>query len=412
MAMLLEFALPGPLPRVWGKSTGACEGDLVRKALLALAFLAIGAAGIWWLRPTPLLLLDHRRAQAEVRFGIWDPTWYRRALWARRGDYGDPRLGPTLLADPVVVSHRIADLMAKDKADSSEESILLYRGEWALFYAGLRRQGLSLKEIVARPEGPAMVLGVLAAEANPPKWWTDDFWLARPGLEPLEAQQAVRWIWPLMRKNDLGLMTALIYDLSVHPDLMTYAETSQVLVEWVKQNGQYFNANHSLSMEAALHVRERLHELLGGGPGVRFVLDPRLKPETEQVIRQFLNLAGVSPVEGLEAIELQQAVVSFAEVTSAKITSREDTVREWKHGPGRYQTYYVDRQVTRKDRESAGTAPEEVVSLVLEVKGESFALPPCGDPLKEDLQNPEKLDVLTPWRWGRSAYAFSWEPRM
>lgn len=384
----------------------------MKKALAALALLAIAGGLLWWLRPMPLRLLDHRRAQAEVRFGIWDPTWYHRALWARRGDYGDPRLGSALLADPLVVSHRIDDLVARDKSDSDEESILLYRGEWALFYAGLRRQGHSLKEIVARPEGPAMILGVLAAQARPPQWWTTDFWLSLKLLDSTEAGQAVRWLWPIIRKTDLGLMTALIYVLSVNPQLMTYDETTAVLQEWVKQNGQYFNPNHSLSLEQALRVRTRLHELLSTAPGVQLVMDARLKPETDEVIREFLNLAGVQSVEGPEAIELQQAVVSFAEVTSAKLTSREETVRAWKRGPGRYQTYFVERQVTRHDRESAGTAPADVVSLVLEVKGESFALPPCGDPLKEDLQNPEKVDVLTPWRWGRSAYAFAWEPRM
>lgn len=393
---------------------------MVKKGLAALGLLAITAGLLWWLRPMPLRLLDHRRVQAEVRFGIWDPTWYHRAVWARRGDYGDPRLGAALLADPLVVSHRIAELMAKDKADSDEESILLYRGEWALFYAGLRRQGLSLEEIVARPEGPAMLLGVLSAEARPPRWWTASFWLQgkpTPGyrlglLDSAEAAQAVRWLWPLIRKNDLGLMTALIYSLSVHPELLTYAETTPILEEWVRQNGQYFNPNHSLAMEAAWQARARLHALLGTSAGVTFVVDPRLKPEAEEVLREFLNLAGVKTVEGPETVDLQQAVVSFAEVTSAKITSQKETVREWKRGPGRYQTYSVEREVTRNQRESAGTAPENVVSLVLVVKDESFALPPCGDPLKEDLQNPDKLDVLTPWRWGRSAYAFSWEPRM
>lgn len=317
-----------------------------------------------------------------------------------------------LLADPVVVSHRIAELMAKDKEDSREESVLMYRGEWALFYAGLSRQGLSLKEIVARPEGPAMVLGVLAAGARPPAWWTSSFWMPLPQLEEAQAQHAVSYIWSVMRKNDLGLLTALIYVLSVRPELMTYDETTAVLEEWARQNHQYFNPNYSLSTEQALQVRSRLHTLLGTSPGLRFVIDPRLPQASQEVVTEFLNLAGCRCVEGAEAIEMQQAIVSFAEVTSAKMTSHQETVREWKRGPGRYQTYAVERQVTRNDRQSAGTAPENVVSLVVEVKGDSFALPPCGDPLQVDLQDPTKVDVLTPWRWGRSGYAFDWEPRM
>jgi hypothetical protein len=379
------------------------------------------AAVLWLAAPLPLRVWDHARVRAHQKFQIWEVTWYHRAIWARRADFDQRELGGVLLAHPGVVAARVEDLIAKDQDDSDDESILRYRGEWSLYFSGLRRQGLDVSAIVARPEGPRMLLGVLAAEARPPRWWSGH-WLAagrtpdaslKMGLVTREdARAAFATLTKAIRPRDRGYLSASLFVLAAHPWIAPEAERERIVADWAASREEFFNKNALRSAKQALALRARFRELLGPEPKLAFHVEPGLPADSETVVREFLGVAGVTAMPGTEPVTLSRAAVRFDEVTSAKITESQRVVREYlPTGGQRYVTRRaVDKIVTDRHRESAGTAAEDVVSLVLEVRGEHFALPPVGDPQKEALKDPSRMDVLAPWRWGRSAYAFGWEP--
>jgi hypothetical protein len=168
----------------------------VPAACLALVLAALPAV-VPGLRRT-LTLQDHHRARQELYSGYPIFPRFEGGLgFARRQDFYDAELGPTLLKDADVLQRLRGDVV---RMATEEGDLHSWRADWVLLYAAMRLQGLSEQDIWNGPEGTRLFLGTLLAELDPPYWWNRADWLR----QALELRQEEGFAMGLLRRETVG----------------------------------------------------------------------------------------------------------------------------------------------------------------------------------------------------------------
>jgi len=426
----------------------------MRSLKIALILAISFAAGLWgWpALKRHWILSEHRNLKLGTDPALLANGWG----WARRSQLHDRRTGPWLLRDRQLVDRRIQALADDDKSGGNNQQLIKYRGEWALMFAALRLQGLRNQDILKSQHGLSLTLATLAAEADPPRWWTQQAWigqqvLASPVgsfhmglLKPEEVTGLVEKA-PQMGEHQLPCM---LHCMLRHNEGFTQDQRTAVLEAWLKQQSHFFSPNNKASVERVLAARQRVMQLLGPPRPLRaqiffavgFTSDQQAA--LERLIEDFLRSCGYLPGVASFPMDLGLEALDYDSVATDYFVPYEATERVAvpTYQPGRYTVSYryKERKVTRQDRRTqVGEATVPSLVMVLRPPGrEALRLdaPPYGEVTqdtlakvlsalnklepdqseKSDLDWYVKQNASSPWRYGLSGYDRDWnvEERM
>ena len=368
--------------------------------LLAFVF-NIGLA-VWYLPPVQRAWQLHQQRTASY----YGPNWLEPAEMLR------PRCA-WLLRDSLVVDQRARDLCRR-----AYTNLYALSEEWALVLAARRLNGESLATILASPLGPTIVLGSIAAEADPPLWWRNCSWLqeqsgARPqGSFRMGLVQAsdLDGLFGRFDELDLKHKTCLVLALLRHDLTLPESQRSQLLQAWSEAQPKD-NDNHRLSLGHALEARQSMRQLLKQWPnGSTLTLTAAYPPLTSPQQQRWLRLAfsdflgslsyQVRFVSGVAypRVHFDFVVHDWAQVALDSYQSKTTTERV-KHTEriGKYgsTTRYEDRtrtDWTRNRQLQAAKIPGLRVSLQLNAAtSEDWVLPPFGEFAESSLERDLRL---------------------
>lgn len=422
-----------------------------RILVLILGVGLVGALLAPWLHPQ-LVLWAHRRAVLGTDPGRLVGDWWL----AERRQLHSPEWGPGLLKDARVVEHRVEQLASSDEHGGDQESLIKYRGEWALMFAAMRLQGKDNAQILAGPHGLQLTLATLAAESDPPRWWQEARWLQEAArAQPhddfrlgLVAQEQVSELVARAGKLDTHQLPALVHAVLRLQSGFTRADRDAVLQAWLTQQGQYFSPNNALSVKTALAARQSLRELADplaqdGLLAVRVVAAGGFTPEQAAVAteaaRDFLRSCGyrLSEGEGLR-LEVGLEEVTFEEVatdtfrpftTTERVQVGSSSLRVGNFSVS--QPRYAERERVKLERESKVGETRMVTTVVVARAGDrtlQLKVPPYGNieadkvtEILELIQKPQlssseafnlnwylKQTATAPWRFGLALYEREW----
>lgn len=402
-----------------------------------------------------LALWEHRHA----KFG-YDPASMGNGFgFAKRSQLHNPEWGPWLLRDPAVVERRIGCLLAAQR-----DHLIVHRGEWALMFAALRLQGRSTSDIAKRPDGSWLMLGTLASEADPPRWWAQADWLRKETKATPEGSFRMGLLRPAdtelllsqLKQLKLDQLLALVHCQLRHDDGFSPAQRQEILQSWQANQKQYYSVNSAKSVDQMMKIRAHLIEefsILGANGQLQYALKfpegftSRQREVCQTVVADFVRSCGWRPQVtdqaqlclslALEERTFDEVAADYFQVYKTRQRVAVGTRYSRKYGSG--TTVYEDREVQTKERKSQ-VGQNEVVSLVIhwnragESVGEALFAPPygsvTGETLKEmceivrkpQLQERElqSLDwylannAAAPWRYGLNGYERDWnvEDRM
>ena len=392
-----------------------------------------------------LILKEHR----ELRISS-DPVYmYGGWGWAERSQLHAEATGSWLLRDPELVRHRLAELKGK--------RYYVYPGEWALLFAAMRKQGKSNTEIQGSYEGLTLSVATLAAESDPPNWWSRADWLGKAaGARPqgsfrlgLLGPEDVSRILGELSQCDQGQTAALVAAVLRNEDAFTPEQRDDILQRWLELQRADSSANKNSvpSLEQSLAARESLRLQLAPLEAsseltVSVSTSDRLsaaqRHEISETLLDFLRSLGYRPrlVERQARVFFQVDFTGVAfkdvavEYSEQETTTRRVARQTYSRVGGSRRTYHDETSTETRWLEKLEDS--EVPSLVVKVRVENseqeIVLPPFGDFNESTRDRFLKLlaephfdsrtfftwnwclenYALTPWRFGLQPFHHEW----
>lgn len=299
---LRAFMFFGPFALGWRVVEWRAVGLAVASLILLLVTKRRSQEGVVWTRLAAAVACAVLSGTLLVGFAppVWRELVYLdvrtggRLSIAAPNDYTRSDVGPWVL--PYLDVERLLE----DRLDA------------AFTWMALRRHGWSADAIVAEPrQGRRLLLGVLREEADPPRWWNEE-WSSRVAALPRGsfrmgllsedvARAGLRVAARDVRSLQHGEHETLVALVGLHPGLLTAAEAEAVLLAWRERwllMGRPF--------EAVLAARRSLAALLGTGGGRVVGLrveaatpaEASLVPSVEAAVRHLLGTLGHKAVRG------------------------------------------------------------------------------------------------------------------
>lgn len=388
----------------------------MRKIAVLGALVAFGlAAGLIATRipavSRQLILYEHRHLDLSFSSSpTADLTLYSGGFgWAKDEQFQDPQLGPLLLSDRKLLEHRTEQLRR------SFTPVHKLTDDWALMYAASRLQGKSLADILEEKHGLTLALATLAAEADPPSYWTSMGWLQEKlQLQPqgsfrlgLLQPEDVSSLFSKLSECDDKQLTCWVRSVLRHDDGFTPEQREQVLQAWLAAQDKGYNKfrhNNKNSLQRALLARQTLQQklpsdALGQELSYQLTLPDSLsvrdKKYLNKVWEDFLRACGYSsrPSEHASTLSfeltLEPIVFHETEVDHFKTyTTSEWSLRRVTTDPTRSLTgrgSHLERELKQveKSQRVRELGSVEILSLVVTARFEEevvvFALPPFGE---------------------------------
>ena len=349
-------------------------------------FLAAGLLLFWsvylflHLPPVQNALL----VREQRKLHLYSRKWQTAQEWLRHPQ------AQHWMSDRLIIEQRLRSLSSRPAYTELPE--------WLLVFVAFRRQGMSIAEVAALPNGSLLLAAALAAEADPPEW-------AKDWASPLQPRPRGSFRVGLVQERDFErirdfspqVADCLVYSLLRHDLSWNWERRLEVLA----LRSKALKGHDRVCLQTAMRVGEDLRQQLGADQPLKLHFThpartgSRLRLHLELLTRDYLRSLGyridLSRGKPLEmGLSLQLSRYEDLIVESRHSQPVQERIAHTSRGKYTQKTYYTT--VTRSKTVVESQVKSALVpSLWLHCLDQDFALPPFGEMDQRDLERIEHL---------------------